>query len=216
MNIITITTPLFTSTMPLTRYNSVRHADTVQVFRDGYIWDFLRQRSPEFAARVASQTSCTVLRGDFGDCPTLDYLRETIGLITHMLDNGGVAVYDPQMFHWWTPNEWQERVYSPGGPVPRNHTVILTSNADGNTEWIHTRGLRKFGRPDLSIPGVSPEWREGAIDLCNRFIEFQAFGGLIPERQPVRMASVPPGLLCHHGGDLDDPNFNNFHVSIHR
>jgi hypothetical protein len=41
--------------------------------------------------------------------------------------------------------------------------------------------MRKFGRPDLSIQSVSTKHDEAIIDLCNRFIEFQAFGGVIEE-----------------------------------
>jgi hypothetical protein len=74
--------------------------------------------------------------------------------------------------------------------------------------------LRKFGRPDLSVHNVPPSLQEGVIDLCNRFIEFQAFGGVIEEGQGIRMRGLPEGMTCHHGGDLDDPDFNNVHVEI--
>jgi len=197
-------------------YESPEHVDTLHRFQKGYLWEDLTKNHPSFSAQIASQTSCTILRGELGDRPTLDYLRDTVGLITHMLDHGGIAVYDPQMFHWWTPDEWREKIFNQAGPVPLHHTVILTSlNDDGPTEWIHTRGLRKFGRPDLSIPEVYPEWRTGAIDLCNRFITLQAFGGLVPEGQQVRLNTIPQELFCHHQGSLDDPDFNNVHISIH-
>jgi hypothetical protein len=74
--------------------------------------------------------------------------------------------------------------------------------------------MLKFGRPDLSIRQVSQDWRDGAIDLCNRFIEFQALGGVIDEAQEIRMRSVPTGLHGFHSGHLDDPDFNNTHVEI--
>jgi hypothetical protein len=34
------------------------------------------------------------------DQSDLSYLRDTVGLLTSLLDHGGVTVYDPQMFHW--------------------------------------------------------------------------------------------------------------------
>ncbi len=92
--------------------------------------------------------------------------------------------------------------------------MILVSEDTGGTEWIHTRGLRKSGRPDISVPKVPEVQKDAFIDLCNRFIELQAFGGIIPEGQEIRMRSLPAGLVCHHGGDLEDPDFNNVHVSI--
>jgi hypothetical protein len=74
--------------------------------------------------------------------------------------------------------------------------------------------MRKFGRPDLSIHNVPESYDDAVIDLIQRFIELQAFGGIIEEGHEVRMRSLPPGMTCHLGGDLEDPAFNNVHVEI--
>ena len=74
--------------------------------------------------------------------------------------------------------------------------------------------MRRFSRPDLSLRNVTDNYKEAAIDLCNRFIELQADGGQIPEGQEVRMNALPSGMVCHYQGDLDDPDFNNVHVEI--
>lgn len=71
-----------------------------------------------------------------------------------------------------------------------------------------------FGRPDLSIHNVPVQYHQAVIDLCNRFIEFQAFGGVIAEGQEIKIWSLPEGMVCHHRGDMDDPDFNNVHVEI--
>lgn len=128
--------------------------------------------------------------------------RNTIGLVTYLLDSGGVAVFDPQMFTWWSADEWREHVFAPGRPLPRTHVKILFSE-DNEGEWFHTRGMRKFGRPDLSIHGVPAKYRDAIIDLCNRFIEFQSFGGIIGEDEEIRIASLPAGMTCKHRGSLD-------------
>ncbi len=183
-------------------------------FREGYLWEQLKVSNPGLATTIAAQDACIVLRGTFSDPEDLNYLRDTIGLITHFLDNGGVGVYDPQMFEWWSTDRWRERIYDPAEPVPRHHTVILVSEDSGGTQWLHTRGLRKFGRPDLSVPQVTESQKGAFIDLCNRFIELQAFGGIVAEGQEIRMQSLPEGITCHHAGDLDDPDFNNVHIRI--
>jgi hypothetical protein len=150
---------------------------------------------------------------DQGD---LNYLRDTVGLLTFLLDHGGIGIYDPHMFHWWEPGEWEDGIFRPGRAVPRHHVITLISEEleDASLEWFHTRGMRKFGRPDLSVPRVPPQHREAVIDLFRRFIEFQAFGGIIAEGQEIRMRTLPKGMTCHHAGDLDDPDFNNVHVEI--
>lgn len=197
-------------------YDCASHRDTLDSFRTGYLWDEFSGCEPELATRVASQDACIVMRGEFPDTSTLDYLRDTIGLVTHFLDHGGVAVYDPQMFRWWTPGSWHEQIFAPAEAVPHHHTVILVSSEEEDTEWIHKRGMRKFGRPDLSFRGVTRELRSGAIEVCNRFIEFQAFGGSIAEGSEIEIPALPRGLRCFHRGNLDDPDFNNVHVAIER
>jgi hypothetical protein len=145
----------------------------------------------------------------------LNYLRDCVGLVAFFLDHGGRVLYDPLMLHWWDRETWNERIFSPAGPVPRHHVAILLSPEEGRpTTWVHTRGMLKFGRPDISAPGVDEASLESVVDLCNRLIEFQAFGGVLREGQEIRMASLPPGGRVRHAGDLDDPDFNNVHVEI--
>ena len=46
-----------------------------------------------------------VLRGEPADPPTLDYFRDTIGIVTWLLDAGG-GIYDPHMLWLWSADEW--------------------------------------------------------------------------------------------------------------
>jgi hypothetical protein len=156
-----------------------------------------------------------MLQGTIADPPTLDYLRDVIGVLTALFDQGTVALLDTQAFAWFSPEQWHERIFAPDAPVPRHHvSVLLSPEDDGESVWVHTRGMRKFGRPDLSVRGVAPEYQDACIELCNRFIEMQAFGEVVPEGQPIRMQGLPPGMACHHQGDFDDPDFNNVHLEI--
>lgn len=192
-----------------------QHPDVLAGFQEGYLWNELQSHDPAMAARIIETRECLILQGEIEDSETLDYLRDSVGLLTFLLDHGGVTIYDPFMFQWWEPEEWRNRIFDPAGPVPRHHVVLLTSEeiAPGLT-WFHTRGMRKFGRPDLSIHNVPPTYNEAIIDLCERFIDFQAFGGIIEEGKRIRMKSLPDGMTCCHQGDLDDPDFNNTHVEI--
>jgi hypothetical protein len=199
----------------LTRSDLEREPDELTRFQEGYLWDTLRRQNSELAARIADAPESLILLGEIDDCPTLNYFRDAVGLLTFLVDNGGVTVYDPFMFHWWEPAEWRSRAFEPAGPVPRHHVVILTSEeTDTSLTWFHTRGMRKFGRPELSIHDVPHDLSKPIIDLFERFIELQAFGGVIAESQAIRMKSLPSGMTCHHQGDVDDPDFNNVHVEI--
>ena len=62
----------------------------------------------DLAQAIQAAGECLILRGELEDQSNLNYLRDTVGLMTFLLDQGGIVVYDPQMFHWWEPGEWKE------------------------------------------------------------------------------------------------------------
>ena len=74
--------------------------------------------------------------------------------------------------------------------------------------------MRKYGRPDLSVRGVGEGHADGVALLIERFVEFQALGGVIAEGEEIRMKGLPAGGVCRHAGSLDDPDFNNVHVEV--
>jgi hypothetical protein len=198
----------------VTTYGPDQRPDVVAMFRHGYAWNEFVTNDPKLAATVTNQDSCLILRGQIPDPPSLNYLRDVVGVLTFSLDAGGVAIYDPQTLAWSSPADWRARIFDVDSAVPRHHVNILVSEEGDGTEWFHTRGLRKFGRPDLSIHKVLPQYREAITELCSRFIELLAFGGIVPEGQEIRMASLPSAMRCFHRGNADDPDFNNEHIEI--
>jgi hypothetical protein len=55
---------------------------------------------------------------------------------------------------------------------------------------------------------------DDAAQLCNRFIEHMAFGLVVPDGEPIRVAGLPEGMVSRNRGDLEDPDFNNVHLEI--
>jgi hypothetical protein len=202
--------------LQLSHYYQDKHREVLGGFRRGYLWDELREHKPALAQLVQAAGECLILRGELADQSDLNYLRDTVGLLTFLLDQGGMVIYDPQMFHWWEPGEWKDRIFLPNAAVPRQHVIVLTSDEPGDASltWFHSRGMRKFGRPDLSVHRVPLHHQDAVIDLFERFIELQAFGGVIEEGYEVRMKTLPRGMSCHHAGHPDNPDFNNVHVEI--
>jgi hypothetical protein len=200
--------------LQIMEYGPRSHPEVPAQFREGYLWDEFMAEDPTTAKLVAACESCLVLRGEFSDPSDLDYLRDTVGLITYLLDQGRCVVYDPQMFRWWGPQAWKRNFFDPNGPVPRHHVAILMSpEIDPSLMWYHTRGMRKFGRPDLSIRNVPARYAPAVEDFCNRMIEHLAWGHVVQDGQEIRMASLPRGSM-RLAGDLDDPDFNNVHLAV--
>ncbi|MGD9366484.1 MAG: hypothetical protein PVH87_12350 [Desulfobacteraceae bacterium] len=197
----------------LMKYERSKKPDVFDNFCEGYLWETLQKEDPEQAMTIKDAESCFILRGEVDDQPDLNYFRDAIGILTYLADSGGVSIFDPHMFKWWRIDEWKPKAFMDHEAYPRHHVVILFSD-EPDGQWFHTRGMRKFGRSDLSMYKVMPEIRNGVIEMFNRFIEFQAFGGIIEEGNEIRMEGLPAGLFCHHTGDLEDPDFNNVHVEI--
>jgi hypothetical protein len=188
--------------------------EAFQEYQSGPMWEKLSLDTPLTANEAERAPECIIVRGEPEDPSTLDYFRDTIGILAWLLDAGGAAIYDPQMLWLWSPEEWREDAFGPNEPNPERHTAILLTEEEDGTCWYRTRGMRKFGRPDLSVHGVMPKHADGVSLLIERFVEFQAHGGVIPDREQIRMKALPHGAVCRHRGSLDDPDFNNVYVEI--
>ncbi len=121
---------------------------------------FLEKEFGERAAELQAATAGTVLRGDFPDPPTLDYLRDTVGVVSAVLEQGGLGVLDLLACRWWSPDGWTERFIDRCEFDVADHVQIVSSDDEREHPglWVHTRGLRKFGRPDLQVKHVEGPW----------------------------------------------------------
>ena len=165
-------------------------------------------------AHAGRTGECLMLRGSLADPRDLDYLRDLVGTITGLVDLGGVAVVDPQMLSLFSPVEWSNRFFSDGGFIARNHVAILSHDEQGaSRRHVHTRGMRKFARPDISIRNVPAQFAAYAGQLAERFVEFQALGGIVEEGREIVIDGLPKSMRIHHAGSLDDPAFNNKHLA---
>ena len=199
----------------LTLLTRLKHNDYISSLCEGYIWNELCRQQPELARHAEIAPTCVALKGEIDDPPMLNYFRDTVGVLACLLTQGGSVLYDPLQFRWWSPETWNREVFAAPELQFNKHVVILTSEEGAaGTTWVHTRGLRKFARPDISVHHVGQTYLPVVIDLCDRFIHFQGRGGVINEGQKVRVKALPSGGIARHGGTLDDPDFNNLHVEI--
>lgn len=197
--------------------NHVKRADAPEVFT-GYqsppMWDLFVRDAPVTAAEAERVPELVAVRAEVSDPKSLDYFRDTIGVVTWLLDCGGVSIYDPQRLWLWSADEWKREIFVPDEPQPQEHTVILVSEDAGSGSWLHTRGMRQYGRPDLSVHGVGAKHIDAVTQMIERFIETQAYGGVIKSEQEVHMRGLPPGGACRLAGNMNDPDFNNTHIAI--
>jgi hypothetical protein len=173
------------------------------------------REQPELASSLAQARTAVVIKGPVAHHESLDYLRQAIELLSYLVEQGACGIYDPFALTWWDPPAWEETARLGGIFNPFDHVALLASPEEDGSTWLHSRGMRKFGRPDLSVRGVAADEVETVRKMLDRFINFQALGGVIETGRPVVMGGLQATYRpCPVAGDLEDPDFNNYHVEI--
>lgn len=181
----------------------------------GSIGRMFKADAPAAWQRAVDAPQVMVVRGTLKDSQATGYLRDTLGVLAGLLDIGGVAILDPQILSLLDAKAWRERYLVRDGAPIRNHLLILRDDeAEGGHSWIHTRGMRKFGRPDISIRQVPEASLNRAGVLCEKMAELQALGAHFADGQTLDVEGIPAGVTVKLGGGLEDPDFNNTYAQF--
>lgn len=215
--------------IPAARYGSPGLPEGVDLQRfqnavlarwDGYplsgaLGELLKEDSPEAYAAAKAAPHVIAIRGRFPDRDSLDYLRDTLGVVAALTDIGGKAVVDPQILTMFDAAGWREHYLIQGGAPTRHHVLILCSPEETKgRSWIRTRGMRKFGRADISLTNVPDREIDRAGALTERFVDLGALGAHFESGQTIDVDGVNGGLAVDVSGDENDPMFNNTHAAM--
>lgn len=216
--------------LPVTKYGSQGLPEGVELKRfqnavlakwEGYplaggLGDLLREDSPEAFAKAKAAPHVVAIRGRFPDRDSLDYLRDTLGVVAALTDIGGSAVIDPQILSLFDAAGWREHYLVKGGAPTRHHVLIMSSPEEGapGRSWVRTRGMRKFGRPDISLSNVPDNELDRAGALSEQLVDLGALGAHFADGQAVEVPGVNGDLTVSLAGDETDPLFNNSHADM--
>lgn len=174
-----------------------------------------KQTSPTAYQLAFDSPEVIVVRGSLADSQATGYLRDTLAVLAGLLDIGGVAILDPQTLSLLSAAEWREKYLIADGAPIRNHLLIMCDEeAEGGRLWVHTRGMRKFGRPDISIRHVPESAINRAGLLCEKMVELQALGAHFTDGQMLEIDGAAGEVALTIGGGLQDPQFNNSFVEL--
>ena len=132
------------------------------------------------AAIVRGAPDFAVLRGHRADPRDLAHLRDAESILAALLETGAAAVLDVEAQRWWTPEGFRGEILAGMRPSLRGHVSVRVTRG-----LVETRGLRKFGRPDLRFRGVPAGAEDEAASLCWTLVE-----------RLVRGARPGPGLAA--------------------
>ncbi len=150
-----------------------------------------------------------VIRGEVCQDSDLKYMQNTIGFIQALIDNGAVGVLDLQTLSLYSSAEWSNRFFEREWN-PYDHVTILASEMEDGLTWLHTRGMRKFGRPDIGVWKVAPDESEEAVQVINQMIYYGSLGAFFEREVRFHTQSGNTYLVNpHFVADYENPDFNN-------
>lgn len=145
------------------------------------------------ADRVYRAGRVAAVRGDFNDPGSLGYLRNTVGVVSAIAEQAAAAIFDVPALTWWRPGEWRRRFVERSEFHIGDHIFTAVENDAAGGTRIRTRGMAKFGRPELLVrhlPGPrdvdSPAVRDAA-EVMDGLANYLARGGVIAEGETMRL-----------------------------
>ncbi len=114
--------------------------------------------------------SCVSVRVEVEDPSSLVYLRDALRSVTAVLAAGGTVVYDVPTTMWRSAEEWRHTFAEPLRFHPHEHIdLVIRPERDLKGVWLRTRGMHKFGRPEVTMrhaPANDQAWAELVFKLA--------------------------------------------------
>lgn len=138
--------------------------------------------------------SCVVFSGEVADPPDLVHLQVAWAVRRALAEAGAVVHLDVPAALWDDGRRLEAQPVASGFDV-RNEVLVFverdTSVELGGLHAAYTRGMRKFGRPDvmLALPSVAPAALDRATDDLFELADRMAAGAQIAAGDVVKLAS---------------------------
>lgn len=174
----------------------------------------LDRETHDLYEKVQRTDQWAVIRGEVCQDSDLNYMQNVIGFIQALIDNGAVGVLDLQTLSLCSSEEWSDRFFEREFN-PYDHVTILASEIKEGVMWLHTRGMRKFGRPDIGVRQVEADEMEEAVQMINQMIYYGSMGAFFDREVQFHTQSgntyvVNPRFV----GDYDNPDYNNAYYDL--
>ncbi len=178
-------------------------------FSEPGLGNLLKQSLGSRAEEIRSADAGVIVRGHFQDSENLEYLRAGVAVVSAIVEGNGYCVLDLPAARWWTPEEWAMRFVEHTDFRIQDHIQFLVSDDDRYYPglWVHTRGMAKFGRPDLQIKHVPTDRVEDAGTDLSRFVRYLIDGAVIRDGEEVEgmifryRDNDAESADCHFGND---------------
>lgn len=190
------------------------NSEYMETLFGGSLGNIFDEQNHALFEKIQETDGWVVIQGEVQQDSDLNYMRNAIGFVQALVENNAVGVLDLQTFTLYTPEEWTKGIFEQEFN-PYAHVTILASEMKDGSVWLHTRGMRKFGRPDISMENVPKDEIDNVAGVVNQMIYYGVLGVFF---------SKPAKLHTHNGlscivkpefiDDLNNPDFNNSYYRI--
>ncbi|GAA1612724.1 hypothetical protein [Actinoplanes couchii] len=147
----------------------------------------LAERELPDATVLDAATSCYTIQLTVADPSDLTHLQLAWAVAAEVCRAGAVAVLDAYAHDWYPAPKVAE--LDPHRPFTVMREISVVAEADpvpGFGHPVHTRGMAKFGRPDL-ITGIAAEQVGEAAGVLNQLASRLAEGHVLAPGQQIRV-----------------------------
>lgn len=191
------------------KYTRLEHPDYVESFFKGYFGERLMRDDSALFESAKTCPDCLVIKGELKEDFTFAYLKNIVGLIQCLSEQGAKCIFDMQVVRWYRAAEWQT-VFESMDPVDlQYHVMIYSSEMEEKQCWLHTRGLRKFGCSDISVLNVDESSVKEALDVVNELMQLQMKGQTLSEQIELSDQCNNRLISGKLFSDLNNYDFNN-------
>lgn len=141
--------------------------------------------------------------------PNLAYLQGCWGFMMWLCEGGVSVILDEHAIRWYASEQVLELDIHRPFDVEREISVVVeTDDTPGFGHVIHTRGLAKFGRPDLLLKGAAPGDAHAGGVLLNGLARRAALGAAFRENHTVGPNGLTPRALARYEPGVIHPEVN--------
>jgi hypothetical protein len=199
------------------RFYNKSHSREQKEYMEGFLTGtmgmMLEKDSPELYKETLTAQNMAIVSGNFTDSSSLKYLKNSIGVLKALSEKKAISILDVQTAKFYSPEEWSKKYFEPRSPKPFEHVSLLYS-VERDGIWLHSRGMRTFGMPDISLVGWPENKLSKAQEVANRFIEMYAYGAYPENDKELVVKGLPAGMRTELKGNYENFDFNNYYIEI--
>lgn len=197
----------------LKAFRRSEHAAEMDQLLGGALGRVLENQDRALYEKAKAGETWLILQGEVQKDGTLDYLRNAVGIVQAALDMGADAVLDLHALRLISPQGWNPFFDPPFSPW--EHVAFLWSPMEDGSFWLHTRGMLKFGRPDIGLEGVPRSEQGRAMDIFKQMVFYGAQGAAFTRNTRLHISEHTACMLHPElAGEMDDPDYNNEHYQM--